>query len=479
MSIRRLLMVRWSAALVCLVACGMAVGASATDGLQAADFAWRATLVMPDSAKVARVEVPVQALLHMQSSSAQDLRVFNADGAVVPFAMLGASDLNRHTPVVQTRSYNAYPLVATPPAGKSAKSAVEVSVDRDGQHSRAWVRWDAAPDQALAANTTPEPVQAVLFDTRDEKQALDALDLAAVLPSNALVNLSVASSVDLKDWTSVPVKGPVFRFEGADAPASTTLSLLQPLFLQGRYLRLSWAGQTGVSIAALTGRVTTSQATPAPLRAALPTGTPQGSGSLSWVLPFATPIEAVDVQATRDNTLVPVRILGRNDATQTWRTLTPALVYRLDGIGQGSRNLPTPLHGVSLRGLRLEASQGKALPDGLQLAVVFAPIQVAFLASGAGPYTLAVGRAQTPGAAVDASVLGSVLPVKWIDLPVATVTDVILKPEGGLESRVAAWLPAGLSSRTVLLWLVLVAGVLVLGGVAYSLLRQLGTQRES
>lgn len=478
MSIRSLSVVKWSAGLACLAACCMAVGASTSDGLQAADFAWRATLVMPEGAKVARVDVPVQALLHMQNSAAQDVRLFNADGAVLPFAILGAADLNRHTPAAQTRSYNAYPLVTTPPVGQSAKSAVEVSVERDGQHSRAWVRWDAAPDQASTTNATQESAQAVLFDTRDEKQPLEALDLAAVLPGNVLVNLSVASSADLTDWTSVPVKGPIFRFEGVDAPASTTLSLLQPVLLQGRYLRLTWAEQTGVRIAALTGRVATSQARPASVRAALPPGTPEKSSSLSWVLPFATPIEAVDVQATRDNTLAPVRILGRNDATQTWRPLASALVYRLDAIGQSSHNLPTPLHGVSLRGLRVEASQGKALPDGLQLAVVFAPIQVAVLASGAGPYTLAVGRAQTPSAAVDASVLGSVLPVKLADLPVATLTDEILKQEGGLAHRVAAWLPAGLSSRTVLLWLVLVAGVLVLGGVAYSLLRQLGTQRQ-
>jgi hypothetical protein len=432
---------------------------------------------MPGAASLARVDVPVQALLRMQSSAAQDLRVFNAQGGVVPFAILGASDLNQLAAPAQTRSYPAYPLLSNPPKGTASQRAVEVRVDRDGQHSSAWVRWDSSSPTTADSDLSGEPVQAVLFDTRDEKQTLDALELAAELPHNALVNLSVTSSADLKEWTSIAVKGPVFRFDGADAPVSTTLQLLQPLHVQGRYLRLGWGAQAGVRVSGLTGRVAPVQAAPAPVRAALPPGTPEGVNSLSWTLPFATPIATLDVQATQNNTLVPVQVLGRNDATQVWRTLASALVYRLDTVGSGSRNPPTPLHGVSLRGLRVQASQSMSLPEGLQATVEFAPLQVAFLASGTGPFTLAVGRAQTPGAAVDASVLGSVLPARLADLPVATVADEVLRTEDAFGGQSPGWLPAGFSMRSALLWLVLLVGVLVLGGVAYSLFRQLGAKR--
>jgi hypothetical protein len=132
---------------------------------------------------------------------------------------------------------------------------------------------------------------------------------------------------------------------------------------------------------------------------------------------------------------------------------------------------------VSLRGLRVQASQSMSLPEGLQATVEFAPLQVAFLASGTGPFTLAVGRAQTPGAAVDASVLGSVLPARLADLPVATVADEVLRTEDAFGGQSPGWLPAGFSMRSALLWLVLLVGVLVLGGVAYSLFRQLGAKR--
>ena len=380
--------------------------------------------------------------------------------------------------MVQTSSYRAYPLFAATSAGKTPRGGVEVRVESAGQHSTAWVRMDNADAGPYALAAGAQPLQAALFDMRAEKQVLEALVLALDLPHNALVPITVSTSADLKDWTSVATKGPLFQFDGADAPASSTLELRQPLTLQGRYLRLAWPGQAGVGVRSLTGRVASVQTAPAPLRSALPPGTADGGNALHWSLPFATPLAAVHLQAVQDNTLVPVRILGRGDTAQPWRTLASSVVYRLDTVGQGSGNPPTPLHGASVRALRVEASQGSTLlPGGLQATVEFAPLQLAFLASGAGPFRLAVGRANTSPAAVDASVLGAVAPDRLNALPVATVASFEEQPPGVLAGAAPTWLPAGTSLQSVLLWLVLCLGVLVLGVIAYSLMRQLAARR--
>ena len=449
----------------------LSVGAAASDAPSPNEFAWRGTLSLPAGASLVRLDVPVAALLQMQSSTAQDLRVFNAAGAVVPFALLGRSELSHAAPVVQTKAYSAYPLFAAS-TGKAMRGAVQVQVDSGGNHSSAWVRWDAT-STGTTADASAQPLQAALFDLRDEQQTLEALSLTLDLPHNALVPLTVSTSTDLKDWTPVATKGPLFQFDGTDAPINTTLELRQPLSVKGRYLRLAWSGQSGVKVQALTGRIATTHKAPEPTRAALPTGKVDGIG-LNWTLPFATPIAALHLQALRDNTLLPVRILGRGDAAQPWRTLASALVYRLDTVGQGNSNPPTALQGASLRGLRVEAVKGAALPEGgLQATVEFAPLQVAFLASGGGPFTLAVGRPQTTSAAVDASLLGSVSPSRLAELPVATVAAVQLQVAQVLGGGAPGWLPDGVPLRTALLWAVLGLGVLVLGGVAYALLRQL------
>ncbi len=435
-----------------------------------AEFAWRGTLAVPAGSSLVRAEVPVEALLRMQSSAAHDLRVFNADGTVVPYALLRSADLERSAPLVQTRAYTAYPLFATAPGAKPARGAVEVRVSTDGS---AWVQWNGASAKAAALPDDAQPLQAVLFDTRAEKHALTALDIKAELPRNALVHLTLDSSQDLQDWRPVAVKGPLFRFDGADAPVSSTLELQQPLNPQGRYLRLGWAGQSGVKVTAITGRVAPQVAVLPRLRSPLPAGTPEGGGSLSWVLPFATPLTALHLQATQDNTLLPLRISGRTDAAQLWRTLASTVVYRLDTVGQGSSNPPVALQGASVRGLRVEASNGQSLAAGsLQASVEFAPLQVAFLASGPGPFTLAVGRANTQPAAVDTAMLGSVSPAKLAELPAVAVQQVRADAPDAPHVWAAALLPDGVTLRTALLWVVLLVGVLSLGAVAYALLRQ-------
>ena len=467
--------------------CGVVLAVSAmnvmaADAPQATDFTWRAKIELPKGASLARVELPVEALLGMRSIAAHDVRVFNAVGAVAPFALLGGADLKRTSPVAHTTSYKAYPLFSTSPDQKPARGAVAVQLDAGDQSGNVWVRWErtnmrtSAADAAASAKT----LNAALFDLRTEKQNLSALALVLDMPRNALVPIQVAVSTDLKDWMPVATKGPLFQFDGTDAPANTTLELTQPLQVQGRYLRLSWPGQNGVTLRGLTGTVAASQTIAAPLRAALPAGTADGTGALNWVLPFATPIAAVHLQAPQNNSLVPVRILGRFEASQPWRTLAPSVVYRLDGAGQVRSNPPTALNNVSLHSLRVEAGKGIALPDGgLQATVEFAPVQVAFLASGAGPFTLAVGRAQTAAAAVDASLLGSVTPAKLVELPLANLSDAVVQTQAqnGLDRAASRWLPDGVSLRSVLLWLVLGAGVLALGGVALSLWRQMEAKR--
>ncbi len=456
------------------------VAVAASDVVQVSDFAWRGTLSLPTGASLARIDLPVQALLLMQSSAAHDLRVFNATGAVVPFAVLAGADLSRATPALQTGSYEAYPLFASTRAGRPARGGVEVRVDTAGDQGRAWVRWDSTATDAKTSATEASPLQAALFDLRSQKQTVDALTLVVELPRNTLVPISVAYSTDLKDWTPVETRGPVFQFDGADAPINTTLELRQPLPLQGRYLKLAWPGQEGVKLQSLTGRVAASHTAPAPLRATLPAGTLDGN-SVSWALPFATPIAALHLQTTQNNSLVPLRIQGRSEASQPWRTLASTVVYRLDSVGpQGSSNPATPLFGASLRALRVETSKGAALPPGgLQASVEFAPLQVAFLASGAGPFTLAVGRANTTAAAMDASLLGSIAPAKLVELPAATFADVQVQATAGgsLDRAAANWLPDGVPLRSVLLWAVLGVGVLALGGVAYTLMRQLAAKR--
>lgn len=464
---------RWRLALLLAALVSASVGAA--EAPSAAEFAWRGMLAVPAGASMARVSLPADAMLRLQSRDARDIRVFNAKGETVAFALAAPAGA-QPGPAPQTRSYPAYPLFTAARGQRPARGSVQVLINQGVSRDSVWVRLEKGGSQTDAADSLTTRLPSVLFDTRAEKQSISALDLQAELPPNVLVQLALASSADLAHWTPVALQGPLFRFDGTGAPVNHTLELARALPLEGRYLRLSWEAQAGVQIHGFTGRVAQDLLPPTRVRAPLPAGIPDGPSASNWPLDFATPLAALHLSAAQDNTLVPVRVLGRDDTAQPWRPLATGVVYRLGPAGQAGSNPALALGGASLHWLRVEASHGMTLPSPpWQASVEFEPIQLIFLASGPAPFELAVGRARTAAAAVDSSVLTTLLKGKPEDLPSATITSVQLTPQASTSALVPRWLPAGTEQRTVILWLVLLGGVGVLAGVAYLLLRQLST----
>lgn len=454
----------------------------AADAPAASEFAWRGTVSPADGSSLVRISLPVDALTRLQTHRAQDVRVFNAAGEVVPYAVLQAGDLERSAPLVQTRAYPVLPLYSSALPGAAASAmpplgAVEIRWSADGTTTTtsAWLRPGAKPTPGDA-----QALPAALLDLRTESQVLAALELKGDWPRNALVHLELASSSDLQTWTPVPVKGPVFRFDGADAPANTALELQQAQSFQNRYLRVRWAGADGVRLHSVTGRVASPRERAEPVSTDLGEGTAEGAFAKVWNLPFATPVLALRVQAQQDNALVPLRISGRADAAQPWRLLASTVVYRMDTVAGGRSNPPQPLPGSALRQLRLETSNGVPLPAaGVRVSAELAPVQVAFLASGSGPFQVVAGRAGTAAASVEAGTLASASATPLQTLPFTPVRQLRADLPGAPQLWAASLLPAHVSLRSAALWAVLLLGVGALAGVAYALLRQLNAAKAS
>lgn len=472
----------------CLLACAV-VPLQAAEAPVASEFAWRGTVSPVDGSSLVRISLPVDALTRLQTHRAQDVRVFNAAGEVVPYAVLQAGDLERSAPVVQTRAYPVLPLYSSALPGAASSVAphpgtLEIRWSAEGTTTSttttttttsAWVRPGAKPAPGDA-----QALPAALLDMRTESQPLAALELKGDWPRNALVHLGLASSSDLQTWIPVPVKGPVFRFDGADAPANTALELQQAQSFQNRYLRLRWAAADGVRLHSVTGRVARPREQAEPVLTDVGEGTVDGAFARVWNLPFATPVLALQVQALQDNTLVPLRISGRGDAAQPWRLLASTVVYRMDTVAGGRSNPPQPLPGSALRQLRLETSNGSPLPAaGVRVSAALAPVQVAFLASGSGPFQVVAGRAGTAAASVEAGTLASASATPLQTLPFTPVRQLRADLPGAPQLWAASLLPANLTVRSAALWAVLLLGVAVLAGVAYALLRQLNAAKAS
>lgn len=459
--------------LVLVCRAGIAAGPSAEE------FSWRARLSLPAGASMVRVDLPAEALMRLQSFDARDLRVFNAAGEAVPHTLAGAA---AHSPVAValTGSYAAFPLMKSNSSKSKRDGAVTVRIDGSGGPSSIWVRLDGkgASSGAQASVQDAVALPSAIFDLRTEKQSLSAITLRADLPANHPVLITAASSNDLSQWTPLNLRGRLYRFEGPGAPANERLEFDSAQNLQGRYLRLDWHGHDGVKLHSLKGEVAQAQSAPRRLRASLPEPTQAGPAALEWRLDFATPLAALVLSSQRANWLAPVRVLGRDDPSQAWRQLDQTVIFRLGAEGAESVNPPLVLQAVSTRWLRIEASHGMALDaKTTQASAEFQPLRLAFLASGEGPFTAVAGRAQTPSVALPHASFSAALPGDLNQLPAATIQSVDMAPASVGDSLLGQRLPWGMQRRDLALWAALLAGVGLLGAVAFSLLRQLKSAR--
>jgi len=454
--------------LLMLAAAGSAFGAGAP---ALAEFAWRATLELPTGATMARVSLPAEALMRLKSSDARDIRVFNASGEPLVFAVSRVGTGPAAPPAVITPSFPAFGLFASTAGAAPAPGSVQVRIDEPAGQRTVWVQLGAGA-RTGAATPAATAVQSAIFVTRNEKRPLSAITVQAELPANTPVQVSVETSADLAEWSAVAVRGRLYRFEGAGAPVNAVLEFEQPVSLEGRYLRLSWYGQEGVRVQAISG-VVAQAVLPVPrVRAALGAPAQSGADTLEWPLHFSTPLAALVLDAANPNTLVPVRVQGRMDGALPWHDLGQTVVYRLAATGAEATNLPLAVNSGPVRQLRVVAANGQALPAAsLQLSAEFDPVQVVFLASGAAPYTLAAGRLDTPSAALAGATLASVVRGPLESLPLARIGSVEQEPYGVDGSRLGAF-ASRFGGLTVMLWAVLVLGVALLGGVALTLLRQ-------
>ena len=438
------------------------------------DFQWRATVDTGGRSGLLRTALPADALMRVQSASASDVRVFDRTGRAVPFAFASPPQAAAAAEVT-TPEELALPLHTAHAGSTLPQGALQVRIENGAQGQNVWVQAGAPAAGTAASSVLP----AALFDTRALQQPLGALRIRASLPPNTPVLVTLSTSEDLASWTPVSARGRLYRFEGDGAPGNDRLELTAPLQLSKRFLRLDWAGQEGVTVEGVTGIVVPAQ--PAPERPGMTLGVPRtdGAAALEWTLPSALPVVQLEIAPTSNNTLVPVRILGRTHAGDHWRPLGQAVLYRLGSAGQESSNPPVNITPASVHGLRVEATHGARL-EGVPLQVVarFAPLDLVFVAGDQGPYTVAAGRAETAAAALPVGMLAAASTTPLQDLPRARLTDA-RSNAAPAPSVLAAHLPEGVDARAATLWGVLLLGVVVLGAVAWSLLRQVNEPPRS
>ena len=386
--------------------------ANATTETERALFSHRAPVQIEQPASFVRLPLAPEVYAKSVRPGLADLRLVDAKGERVPFALLAPRDDELKT----QDSWHDATLYRLPPrpTGSSATWAapVELSVDR----GRITVR-------QRGAAVPPEHSPGWLVDLGERAKDLAAprtLRLQWSGPAEFSIGYSLEHSADLKGWRPGG-GGQLVALAAAAATAATAASaptgaptgapLAQPDVTLpadvARFVRLVWAGGTAppqltAAQAATPSTRSVALDPPQELKVATssePAGAPAGEAAkraLHFDLGAVLPLVRIELQLPPAMRVLPVRVQARERADARWEHAAATVFYRIDGAA------PPPLAlQRHARYLRLLIDERVTLPaaDAVQLVAQVQLASLVFAVQGEPPLALLAGSTEAgPGA---------------------------------------------------------------------------------
>jgi len=434
------------------------------------DFAFGMLLQSDGPQALVRIDLPAAVHTGVRRPDLGDLRVFNAAGEAVPHALLPQPPAARARPAL-------LPLPHFALRGEAAAGVegVEVRIERQG--GRAVVRMDGrAPVPARAT------LLGYLVDASAVEQPLQGFSLELSPAVEELVTrVRVEASDDLARWTTLVSEAPVLRL----AAGGQRLEQLRIEFAprRAKYFRLSWAAAApALPLLALAGEPAAAVLeAPRQWQQVAGSAVQEQPGSYRFDLGGQFPADRLRLLLPQPNSVAAVELLSRSRAGDAWRRVTTATVYRLGAAGQEVVNPDLAIAVNSDRHWLLRVDQrGGGLGSGVpELAAGWLPQGLIFAARGPAPFQLAFGSSSARPGAYPITTLVPGYRMTDDGQPVADAA-AAAGLEIGRATTAAVHLLAGERAtrpatdwRRWGLWASLLAGVALLGWMAWRLVRQL------
>jgi Protein of unknown function (DUF3999) len=466
--------------------------------LKPSDFAYGREIQVPDGASpVVSVALPLDVYRAMRSDQLNELMVFNGRGAQVPHATMTVRSSSPDAP--ETLELALFPLHGpTPRDGSATNLALEIERDSEGhvvriaaksaevprgKQSRALVpakppsakpQADAAVDAggpaAAPAALPQEPVAAYVLDARNAKRPVVSLRVRLVESADERVlPLRVEASEDLVRFTDIPVDGALVQLGHGGQRIDRDQIAIPPT--QAAFYRLSPARSATFPAAVASVTATLADGEPAhafekAVVSALATDKPQ---VFDFDLGGPVPVDRLEFQLPENNTIVNAELFASSSRNGPWTHVLRTRLYR---VARAEAEVTGPTLDVTRRHdrfyqLRVEPTGGGLGSGQPALVTYHAPDALLFLKRGEGPFTLAYGRYEVKPSRFEADDLLSLLPQK--PAPTATGRLGESKLLGGPDRMTPPKAPPPYTTYAV--WAILIAGVALLGGIAFRLAR--------
>lgn len=424
------------------------------------DFAWRAPLALAGDRPFHRIELPADVYRHAVRADLGDVRVFAADGTPVAFAFLPPAPPRSERPAPV--SLPVFPLRVD--ADRTALGDLSIRVRKDASGTSVDL---STRDGAPVGGTR---VAGYLVDTGELREPLTALTLP-LAGADLNTRIHVEGSDDLVAWRPLG-RGPLLRLEVDGRQLVRNRVEIAPF--AGKYLRLAFdPGQPVIDVQGLTGEFA-ERVVDAPRQWIDVVGVPVAdkSGAYDFDLGGAFPVDRIELALPEVNTVAPARWFVRAAPTAEWRPVASGVAYRLrqDGGDVAAPPLAVAAGPARYWRVELDARAGGMGQGAVRLRAGWTPQVLVFAARGTGPFELAFGSARVQPAALPIASL-----VPGFDRATGVTTMPVAVPAAVPLAGSASALQPPADVKRWALWASLVVAVVVLGGMAWRLSREMAS----
>lgn len=412
-----------------------------------------------------QTELPRAVYQYTQRDDLQDLVITNAAGEQVPYALLPYEALHPQETVSKKTRLTVYPIRES---RLQSPDGLRLELEKSaGKTTLNVIAEDGANRDRIV----------MLVDAGLEHPPLQYLTVDWAGRENQLLDLQILVSDDLKTWSGAGYAALLKTAQNGQVLVQNSIVLDAPT--EARYVQIRTAGDDeSLELTSASAEYRSVQAIAPPLlwqdihfvgrdEKEVP-----GLVNLDFEAAGHYPASHVRVRLPQENTVTSVTVLVRNRADAPWTQLARASVFHLKQHGKTMTNPDLVISPTVARYWRLQFSQSGggigAQNPGLSLGWL-APVLV-WNARGQPPYTLHIGEAPRE---VNRMAIASLIPEFKLE-KVRQLSKVSLAHPTDVAAAQAE--PKSTWVRPVdykrwLLWGGLFLGVLLLAGMAYSLMK--------
>ncbi|MES1190910.1 MAG: DUF3999 family protein [Steroidobacter sp.] len=416
------------------------------------DFAEGIELITHSSQPLQELTLPDRVYATMTQWNAADIRIFNANGQSVPYALCPAmtnDDITQHAMVP------VYGLDASSTSIKGNNITLRTS---DG------TQLNVHGDDTTRFRSNASYV----LDLSKIDHAVTSIKLDWSTPSgDSETALQVFSSNDLSHWQLIS-NTKLLRAISADHATLEQSGISLPA-ARYQYLRIEPSGALTIHHAQAEYQIAATPAQPVWYSAGAPYGT-DDIHELRYENSHRAPVSFLRITPHVENSSLHVTVQSRDREDHAWQTQWSGEVFDVSDGNQHRHNdiIHVPAtYALEWRLLFAENSEPPASAPSFELG--YLPMQLRFLAQGQGPYMLAFGNAgvSTSKAQQCDSLLSGISEQEKRKLTGAPAIGELHILAGSNALKLRHAIPA----RTLILWGILLVGVVIIVRSALSMLK--------